>query len=618
MSEQLRKTIYLIILIIGCCIYAIPNLYGELPGIQVQSVQGPLPANTATTLTKSLTDNSIKPMQIITKKNQVTLLFTNTELQNKAQAFLRTHNPELKTSLNLFPQAPEWYSKIGAKPMKLGLDLRGGVHFLLNVNVEGLLSARHQSDQSNMLDELRASALHQENIASDQDMIKITFATPETRNAAYTLIAKNFRDYDIVKIEDNQLLATTKPASISRTIDYAVDQAMTILRNRVNELGVSEAVVHRQGGRNISVELPGIQDTSHAKELLGKTATLAFHLVSDENASADSNLPAPAGSKWFYDSKGRPILLNKQIILRGDSITYASSVLEQGLPAVSINLGGGGQTLFHHTTNQNIGKNLAIVYIETEVKQIKGSTGKMTNKLINHEKVISNARINSGLGNSFVITGLDSQEYAQNLALLLRSGALAAPVNIVQELTVGPSLGLANINMGIKSMAIGSIFVILFMMLYYRLFGLIANLALTLNVIIIIAMLSIIGATLTLPGIAGIVLTIGMAVDANVLINERIREELRAGMSNLASIRAGYDRAFATIVDANLTTLIVALVLFMLGSGAVKGFAVTLTIGLVASMITAIFFTRILVESLYRWKPNLAVSIGITINKPSS
>ena len=273
----------------------------------------------------------------------------------------------------------------------------------------------------------------------------------------------------------------------------------------------------------------------------------------------------------------------------------------------------GNQTLFHHTTSQNIGKSLAIVYIETEVKPTLQEDGSRVDKIVHHEKVISHATINSGLGNSFVITGLESAEYAQNLALLLRSRALAAPVNIIQELTVGPSLGQANIDMGIKSLAIGLLLVITFMLVYYRLFGLIANLALFLNVIIVVAFLSILGATLTLPGIAGIVLTIGMAVDANVLINERIREELRSGMSNLASIRAGYNRAFATIVDANLTTLIVALVLFMLGSGPVKGFAVTLTIDLIASMITAIFFTRVLVEGLYRWKPNLAVSIGITI-----
>jgi preprotein translocase subunit SecD len=387
---------------------------------------------------------------------------------------------------------------------------------------------------------------------------------------------------------------------------------MNTLRNRVNELGVSEAIVQRQGANHISVDLPGIQDTARAKEMIGKQATLKFQMVDvDRDAeSAAISGDVPLGSK-LYTYEGRHVLLKDRIILQGDSITYAAaSYSQEGRPSVNVHLGGGGEGIFHRVTSENIGKPMAVVYIEPKTEQ-QIVDGKVVTVTHSTEKVINVATIQSALGNNFEITGLANEKFARDLALLLRSGALVAPVNIVQELTVGPSMGKANIHKGLISVVVGFIFVVLFMAFYYQIFGLIADMALLLNLIFIVAILSILGATLTLPGIAGMVLTVGMAVDSNVLIYERIREELRGGMSIQASIYAGYERAFTTIVDSNVTTLIVAIVMFALGTGPIKGFAVVLTIGLMTSMLTSIVFTRAVVNFLYGRKNVKKLAIGM-------
>jgi preprotein translocase subunit SecD len=447
--------------------------------------------------------------------------------------------------------------------------------------------------------------------------ISLTFANKKTAKQAQTLLTHRFHDYAFhtLRYRGQWVINAIMPqAAMTKITDYTIDQAMSILRNRVNELGVSEAVVQRQGKHHISVDLPGIQDTARAKELIGKTASLRFQLADTKHdVTAALNGAVPANSRIYYDEHKRPVLLKNDIILKGSAITYAIALFREGRAAVNIRLGGGGESLFHRITAEHIGQPLAVIYteIKPEKKLINGKTITIHKK---HERVISLATIQSALGNNFDITGLHNLKYAQNLALLLRSGALAAPVDIIEELTIGPSLGKANIDKGIYSLLIGSLIVIVFMALYYRLFGLVADLALLLNIVFIMAILSILGATLTLPGIAGIVLTVGMAVDANVLINERIREELRHGMSALASIQAGYDKAFSTIVDANVTTLIVAVVLFSLGSGSVKGFAITLIIGLLASMITSIFFTRAVINLIYNARHKKApkkISIGI-------
>ena len=443
--------------------------------------------------------------------------------------------------------------------------------------------------------------------------MSITLKNDADTQEAKIIAGKTLSGYKIKisKDDPNTIIASLSKQNTQDMTDYALEKTITTLNNRVNELGVSEAVIQRQGEKNISVDLPGIQDTTRAKEILGKTATLRFHLVDDTQDANNAKFNgAPLGTK-LYDYEGRPILLKNQIVLSGASVTFAQAVTQDARPAVFIKLGGGGESLFHKITGKNVGNRLAVVYVETEIKK-QMIDGKWVIKHIPHERIISAAVIRSALGNSFEVSGLYSQEEAENLALLLRSGSLAAPVDIVQEMTVGPSLGKANIYKGVLSVAIGSLLVILFMLAYYRLFGLVANIALVFNVIIIVALLSLLGATLTLPGIAGIVLTVGMAVDANVLINERIREELRNGMNPLDCISAGYDRAFTTIVDANVTTLIVAMILFSLGSGSVKGFAITLTIGLLASMLTSIYFTRAIIDVIYnRNKDVKSISIGI-------
>lgn len=610
-----KNALLLLGVIIGV-LYTLPNLYGEDYAVQISLSES-----------KAVDDSLVDKVQELIKQSdlrylsvqkiggQILARFPDTDNQLKASDAIRaTFGGDYIVAPNLAPRTPRWLQAIGANPLKLGLDLRGGVHFLLEVDVNESTKARENGEIHTISNELRTENIRYSAIKRDpRNGIEIEFRDAETLKKAYNYLPTHLPDY-VVSMSDNNgvytINAKMNESAQTKLRDYAVEQTMTILLNRINELGVSEAVVQQQGLNKVSVDLPGVQDTARAKEIIGKTASLRFQMVDDEHdiASAQAGV-VPMGTR-LYNYDGRPILLKNEVILQGSAITYATSSLgETGRPTVNVRLGGGGESVFHRTTADSIGKGMAVIYVESKTEK-KLVDGKLITVRVPIEKVISVATIQSALGNNFEITGLSSPQYAQNLALLLRSGAFTAPIDFIQERIVGPSLGKANIQKGVLSIVIGIAVVFFFMMLYYRLFGVFADVALLLNVFFILAMLSLLGATLTLPGIAGIVLTIAMAVDANVLINERIREELRNGMSPQASIKAGYERALATIIDSNVTTLIVMIVLFALGSGMVKGFAVTVTIGLFTSMITAVMYSRALVNLVYGRRQVKNLSIG--------
>ncbi|MBN2689094.1 MAG: protein translocase subunit SecD [Gammaproteobacteria bacterium] len=617
------KNLLLFLLFVACLIYAAPNLFHDDPAIQIS----PRGSNVISVATKGEVINVLKNSQIPylrIQQNQTGLLvrFGDGSSQLKARDLLsRKLGDSYIVALNLASRTPAWLTSIGANPMKLGLDLRGGVYFLIKVDTDELVSSHEKSDMHSVVESLRDQGIRYAGISRLRGAhgFVLHFREASNLSKAYDYIEDRFPDYRWTKIAvKNQLAiqAVLTRVALTKVINYAVEQAMNTLNNRVNALGVSEALVQRQGQDHISVELPGIQDTARAKNIIGKVATLRFQMV-DENHDVDSAMAGdvPIGSK-IYMQHGQPVLLKDRVILRGNAVTYASAAFDQsGRPSVNVRLGGSGDVgLFNRVTGENVGKAMAVVYVETKgVPKI--INGKKVTVFKKSEEVISVATIQSALGNNFQITGLESVKYAQNLALLLRSGALLAPMQIVQERTIGPSLGLANIHMGLLSIIVGFLAVVLFMLFYYHLFGLFADMALLLNLIFIVAVFSLMGVTMTLPGIAAMVLTVGMAVDANVLIYERIREELRLGITPQAAIQLGYERAFTTIVDSNVTTLIVALVLFALGSGSVKGFAVTLIVGLLTSMVTSIVYTRAVVNWIYGNRSVKSLSIGIKNSK---
>lgn len=614
----LWKYLLIIGLTLLALLFALPNLYGVDPSVQISAKASASIDQQTLAKTRQVLNADRLAYKSIHKQNSTVLVrFKDTDNQLKARSAIKqVLGDNYIVALNLAPKTPAWLRAIGAEPMKYGLDLRGGVHFLLSVDVDAVIKARQDGDVRSIGDELRNARIRYLGISKVRPSgLEIRFKNQQQLDKAYSLLPTRFAEYQFSSVNsngDHKLKGVMLQAALNKVKSYAVEQTMTILRNRVNELGVADPVIQQQGMDKVSVDLPGVQDTARAKDLLGKTATLKFQLVdTDHDAqAAQASGDVPLGDR-LYPYEGRPILLKNRVILRGNSITYATSgYSDDGQPNVSIRLGGGGESLFSRVTAENVGKPLAVVYVETkqEKRQVDGKSVFVNRQV---EKLISVATIQSALGNSFQITGLESPKYARDLALLLRSGALMAPVNIIQELTVGPSLGKANIQMGIRSLEIGSLLVVIFMILYYRIFGIISVLALLLNVIFIVSILSVLGATLTLPGIAGIVLTIGMAVDANVLINERIREELRNGMSIQASIQAGYERAFSTIIDSQITTLIVVVILFALGSGSVKGFAITTIFGIITSLFTSIFFTRAIVNLVYGRKTVRHLSIGI-------
>lgn len=611
------KYLLIVILVVLGAIYALPNIYGEDPAVQVSAHSGTqINQSTISTIQDALNKYNLKDKSIEQEDaNDVLIRFNDADSQLKAQDILKAVLGDNYTvALNLASTTPTWLTKIGAYPMKLGLDLRGGVHFLLAIDTDSLVQRRINGDMRSIGNQLRDERIRYSGLSITKDnTIIIDFRNQQDLDQASATIKKNFPELQVVKTNQQDeflLTASMTPSAIIQAQDYAVDQTTTILRNRINELGVAEPVVQRQGTNRISVDLPGVQDSARAKQILGGTATLEFHLVDvQDDPLQAANMGAPMGTK-LYTYEGQPVLLKDQIVLSGTSITGAvASIGENGQPAVNIRLGGGGESLFYRITGENVGKPLAIVYVETKMNN-KMVNGKLVMTPKKTERVINVATIQSALGNSFQITGLEKQE-AQNLSLLLRAGALPAPISIIEESTVGPSLGKENIKMGVRSVELGFIFIVVFMILYYRLFGILADIALLLNLVFMFAVLSLIGTTLTLAGIAGIVLTVGMAVDANVLIFERIREELRNGMSPHAAIKAGYDRAFSTIVDSNITTLIAAVALAGIGTGSIKGFAVVLIIGILTSMFTAITVTRAITHLVYGQRAIKKLSIGI-------
>ncbi|MGO2581374.1 MAG: protein translocase subunit SecD, partial [Halomonas sp.] len=510
-------------------------------------------------------------------------------------------------ALNLAEATPGWLQSFSASPMTLGLDLRGGVHFLLEVDMDAALTQRLEVNASAMRELLRSERIRYRNTDVEDRSLSIDFASAEDRDTARRLITRDFPDFEYSNAGDGRassLVMTLSDQSVSSIQDYAINQNLTTLRNRVNELGVAEPMVQRQGPNQIVVELPGVQDTVAAKRIVGATANLEFRLEARNDTPANET-----ETLTFRNDSARSAELMRDVIITGDSVSSASNSFdENGRPQVNINLDGTGGTLMNRATRTNIGRNMAVLFIEHKSEDtvvVDPETGEETLEREPYVErgLISLATIQSALGNSFRITGLDSPTEASELALLLRSGSLAAPIYFVQERTIGPSLGAENIERGLLSVQIGLLLIVIFMLVRYKVFGVFANIALALNLTLLVAVMSMLGATLTLPGIAGIVLTLGMAVDANVLIFERIREELRNGLSVQQAIQAGYERAFTSIVDANITTLLVAIILFSIGSGPVKGFAVTLSIGILTSLFTALMVTRAMVNLAYGSKP---------------
>ena len=603
------------IVLIGL-VYALPNLYSEDPVLQISSQLSEVPEKLEENVRKLLDAAHIKYSGLTASDAYVNVRFSSTDAQLLARDTIKNGlGSHYTVALNLAPSTPNWLRMLRAEPMKQGLDLRGGVHFLLDVDVDSVVHRRYEGLTKNIGQELRESGIRYAGIRYIADKgIDVRFRTADAQNNALADLEQKIPSLEFHKANESLAVRGSLSAAELNTIrQNTIEQTMSILRNRVNELGVGEAVVQQQGATRVSVDLPGIQDAARAKQILGGTATLQFHLVdSDNNPEIAKQTGAVPISSKLYMMDGRPILLKRQVVLSGDSITSATSSFDQqtASPDVQIQLGGGGESFFTKVTRENIGKRMAIVYVESKTI-LKTVNGKVIRTTEREERVISAPVIQSALGSNFQITGLTDSKEASDLALLLRAGALPAAIYPVEERTVGPTLGKENIQRGMISLEVGMGLILVLMLVYYRIFGLVANIALLLNIILLGALLSMIGATLTLPGIAGIVLTVGMAVDANVLIYERIREELRHGLSPQAAIYAGYERAFSTILDANITTLIVGIVLFSVGTGPVRGFAVTLSLGILTSMLTGVTYTRAIVNAFYGSRNVNKLSIGI-------
>ena len=598
----------LILLLVGAGgLFALPNIYGKDPALQVSSSRAEISELTEFQVASALDEAGIAYKATTVREENLIIRFKDEESQLKARAVVEEAlGRNFVVALNLAPATPGWLQRLGAEPMFLGLDLRGGVHFLMEVDMEAAIARAEDRYMSDLRGQLRADKIRYRTITrAGEAGLLIRFRDDNERDRGLRLLEEDFTELEAAVLEneadESQLRAVIREEVLLEVRRLALQQNITTLRKRVNELGVAEPVIQQQGLDRVVVQLPGVQDTARAKEILGATATLEFRLVDEKHDPRDAvDGRVPAGSKLYYHRDGLPILLSRQVLLTGDSITNAASGIDPttGGPNVSINLDGKGARRMEDGTRDNVGKQLAVVFIENKIETVE-LNGEPTQVKRTVEEVINAAVIREQLSRRFQITGLDSTQEARTLALLLRAGALAAPIYIIEERTVGPSLGQDNIDQGMNSVVIGFVLVLIFMALYYKVFGLIADLALALNLVLIVAMLSLLQATLTLPGIAGIVLTVGMAVDANVLIFERIREEIRNGNSPQASIHAGYEKAFSTIADANITTLIAALVLFSFGTGPVKGFAVTLSLGIISSMFTAIMVTRGLVNLIY-------------------
>ncbi|EHU0384788.1 protein translocase subunit SecD [Vibrio cholerae] len=604
----LWKYLMVMLTIAVAALYALPNIYGEDPAIQITGARGAsVDMSTLDAVTDALNKAQLSQKSIALENGSILVRFNDTDTQISARDIISEALGKDKiVALNLAPSTPDWLESIGAAPMKLGLDLRGGVHFLMEVDMDAAMEKLVSQQEEAFRSDLRDEKIRYRAIRPLSDAVEVTLRDAEQLAQTKLLLESKHRDMTFTTSESDGrfvLVAKFSEARLQEIRNYAVEQNITILRNRVNELGVAEPLVQRQGATRIVVELPGVQDTARAKEILGATATLEFREVDDKaDLAAAAAGRVPAGSEIKFDRNGRPVVLKKRVILGGSSITDASSSADEyGRPQVNISLDSEGGNKMSAFSKKNIGKLMATVFAEYKDSGKRSPEGKVI--LTKHEEVINQATIQSALGRNFRITGIDSPAEAHNLALLLRAGALIAPISIVEERTIGPSMGQQNIDMGIQACIWGMVAVMLFTVLYYRKFGMIANIALMANLVLIIGVMSMIpGATMTLPGIAGIVLTVGMAVDANVLIFERIREELREGKNPQQAIHQGYANAFSTIADANITTLITAIILFAVGTGAIKGFAVTLSIGILTSMFTAIVGTRCIVNLLYGGK----------------
>ncbi len=602
----LWKNIAIVVIILIGALYALPNIYDQDPSIEISADRDHTVDQALFDQIKTHLDiNKVEYKKIQLLENKIRIRFVTPGLQLKGQEALLTVLPQGYTqALTLLPDLPGWLVDLGAEPMYLGLDLRGGIHVLIDVDMDAAVQQSMERYTGDVRSFLRREKLRYITVKQTAEGIEVKFKDEALRDKAEDELGNEFRNLTIVTSEsaDDFLVKLSLSEDEQRGVKkFALDQNITTLRNRVNALGVAEPIIQQQGERRIVVQLPGAQDPGRIKDLLGATATLEYRLADTEHSVQDAvEGRVPAGSKLYRERDGTPVLLKKRVIVTGNQITDASSGLDQrsGSPAVFVNLDGQGARRMRNMTTENVGKPMAVVYIENKVitKIVNGEPVKTKVKV---EEVISIANILEPFGRRFQTTGLDSTEEAHDLALLLRSGALAAPIEIIEERTIGPSLGQDNIDQGFRSVIIGLVLVLIFMAFYYRVFGLVANVALVLNLVLIVAVLSILQATLTLPGIAGIVLTVGMAVDANVLIFERIREELRVGSTPQASIFAGYDKAMMTIIDANVTTLIAAVVLYAFGTGPIKGFAVTLAIGIVTSMFTAIIGSRALINLIY-------------------
>lgn len=619
------KYFLIVIVLVIASLYALPNLYPDENAVQITSSSAGT-SLTQTVLTESqklLDEAGISHHGGSFEGNSALIRVDTPEAQLKAQEVLRSQlGDNYVVALNLAQTTPKWLSDIGARPMKLGLDLRGGVRFVLEVDMQKALEQRLKGAVQEIRRELKAGQISPKNLRPTDTGVLVYFADSNVRNTAQSYLQSRLgNQFDIRPMIDEQgarLSLSYSEQALAQIKEYAVNQNLTTLRNRINELGVSEALVQSQGSDKIVVELPGVQDTAEAKRVLGRTANLEFRMVSEQDSQYTGGVP-PIGTESFAFGQldGPPVLLERQAIVTGDKVTNAQANIDPqtGQPEVSITLDDAGGRLMQNATRGAVGKQMAVLFIENKQRvsyepNDQGETVEVRTPY-SEMRVINRANIQAVLGSSFRITGLDNMAEASELALLLRSGALAAPMYFVEERTIGPSLGQDNINKGIFSTQVGYLLVFLFMIVFYRVFGLIANIALALNLIIMVAIMSILGSSLTLPGIAGIVLTIGMAVDANVLIFERIREELALGVRAKSAIVAGFDRAFSSIFDANITTLLVAFILFAIGTGPIKGFAITLAVGIVTSLFTAIIVTRAIIQLVYGKRKNLEkLSIG--------
>jgi preprotein translocase subunit SecD len=600
--------------IVAAFLYTLPNFFGESPAVQVSSVKATVKVDAAL---MARVEDILKAANIpytgaLLEQTSVRVRFSDTDTQLKAKDTIDRalnpdpSNPTYVVALNLLPASPRWLTAIHALPMYLGLDLRGGVHFLLQVDMQAAITKRLESLAGDLRSQLRERNIRHGGITREGQTLRVRFRDAAARDKAREVIASNLPDLNVAEREDGQdllLVATLKPEAIKRTQEYALKQNITTLHNRINELGVAEPVIQQQGADRVVVQLPGVQDTAKAKDILGRTASLEIRMVDEERMNPETLAAAakgqvPFGDEYYVERNGQPLLVKKQVVLTGDRLTDAQPGFDQQTnePAVHLRLDGQGARIFQEVTRESVGKRMAILLIE------KGKGEVITAPVIRSE--IPGGRVQ--------ISGRMSTTEAADVALLLRAGALAAPMEIIEERTVGPSLGKENIAKGFKATEWGFLAIVVFMSIYYVLFGLISSVALGVNLLFLVALLSLLQATLTLPGIAAIALTLGMAIDANVLINERIREELRGGATPQAAIAAGYERAWATILDSNVTTLIVGLSLLMV-PGAVRGFAVVHCLGIGTSMFSAVVVSRAIVNLVYGHRRRVMhLSIGDT------